>query len=175
MVSLLAQAAMAALPFAAAAPQYGMPPSADQPSTPSYPVYGYTSHQQTTQWSSDWASGAVTEYPIHNSCNGSETALLRQGLAEAEMLAQHAKDHIMRFGNGSTHFQRYFGTAASGEPAGWFDKVVNGDKAGVLFRCDDPDQNCATQEGETDSSIQTCSQLIFYRLGWPLARRERYR
>ena len=38
--------------------------------------------------------------------------------------------------------------ASTAEPAGWYDRLVNGDKAGVLFRCDDPDQNCATQDGK---------------------------
>jgi hypothetical protein len=115
------------------------------------PTYDRSSHDSSYQQVSqtpDWAAGAVTEYPIHTSCNGSENALLRQALIEAETLAAHARDHILRFGNSSSYYLKYFGKANSGEPAGWFDKVVNGDKAGVLFRCDDPDQNCATQEGE---------------------------
>lgn len=103
---------------------------------------------------SDWAAGEVTEYPIHRSCNGSETLLLRQGLSEAEILASHAKDHIMRYGNSSALFLKYFGKATTAEPAGWFDKIVNYDKAGVLFRCDDPDHNCATQDGESSRLLR---------------------
>ncbi|KAF2720952.1 zincin [Polychaeton citri CBS 116435] len=89
-----------------------------------------------------WSEGAVEEYPVHRSCNLTETALLREAFLEAEAIAAHAKDHIMRFGNSSSFYTKYFGAANSGEPAGWFDKIVNGDKAGVLFRCDDIDGNC---------------------------------
>jgi hypothetical protein len=96
----------------------------------------------------DWSKGAVNEYDIHQSCNSTQTALLRQALIETEILAGHARDHIQRFGNSSSYYTKYFGKASTAEPAGWYDRLVNGDKAGVLFRCDDPDQNCATQDGE---------------------------
>jgi hypothetical protein len=96
----------------------------------------------------DWSKGAVNEYEIHQSCNTTQTALLRQALIETEILAGHARDHIQRFGNSSSYYTKYFGKASTAEPAGWYDRLVNGDKAGVLFRCDDPDQNCATQDGK---------------------------
>jgi hypothetical protein len=96
----------------------------------------------------DWSKGAVNEYEIHQSCNATQTALLRQALIETEVLAGHARDHIQRFGNSSSYYTKYFGKASTAEPAGWYDRLVNSDKAGVLFRCDDPDQNCATQDGE---------------------------
>jgi hypothetical protein len=41
----------------------------------------------------DWTSGYVSEFPIHSSCNASERLELRQGLNEAVILAQHAKEH----------------------------------------------------------------------------------
>jgi hypothetical protein len=41
----------------------------------------------------DWTSGYVSEYPIHSSCNATERHELRQGLNEAVLLAQHAKEH----------------------------------------------------------------------------------
>ncbi|KAF1994652.1 zincin [Amniculicola lignicola CBS 123094] len=93
-----------------------------------------------------WNDGAVHQYPIHSSCNTTERIQLERALGEAITLAQHAKDHILRWGNSSAIYQKYFGNATTGEPIGWFDKVVNGDKAGVLFRCDNPDGNCE-QEG----------------------------
>ena len=100
-------------------------------------------------WSQyDWSKGAVNEYEIHKSCNATQSALLRQALIETETLAAHARDHIQRFGNSSSYYTKYFGKASTAEPAGWYDRLVNGDKAGVLFRCDDPDQNCATQDGK---------------------------
>ena len=90
----------------------------------------------------------MSQYEIHQSCNATETAILRQALTETEILAAHAKDHILRFGNGSSYYRKYFGNAPTAEPAGWYDRLVNGDKAGVLFRCDDIDHNCATQDGK---------------------------
>jgi hypothetical protein len=94
-----------------------------------------------------WDSGVVNLYPIHSSCNHTEAAQISRGLTEAMALATHTKDHILRWGNSSEIYQKYFGNAPTGEPIGWFDKIANGDKAGVLFRCDNPDGNCA-QEGK---------------------------
>ena len=113
-----------------------------------YPA-AYDTYEPPSQWETlrQWALEGTQEYPIHASCNRSETALLRQAFVEAETLAAHARDHIQRFGNSSSYYLKYFGRATSAEPAGWLDRVVNADKAGVLFRCDDPDHNCATQEG----------------------------
>lgn len=89
-----------------------------------------------------WDQGARADFNIHRSCNGSERALLTTALGETVELAQHAKDHVLRFGNASAHYQKFFGSAATGEVVGWYDRVVNGDRGRVMFRCDDPDQNC---------------------------------
>ncbi|GME48644.1 putative major allergen asp f 2 protein [Neofusicoccum parvum] len=93
-----------------------------------------------TPW--DWAAGATTDYPIHSSCNGTERALLTKGLNEAIKLAQHAKEHILRFGNSSEFYTKYFGDAPTGEAIGWFEKLISGDRGGIWFRCDDIDGNC---------------------------------
>jgi len=95
-----------------------------------------------------WDFGAVTEFPIHASCNRTEAAQISRGLAETMQLVTHARDHILRWGNPSSIYQKYFGNASTGEPIGWFEKISKGDKAGVLFRCDDPDKNCH-QDGKT--------------------------
>ena len=79
----------------------------------------------------DWRKGAVDQYPIHSSCNATERRQLRRALNETVDLAAHARDHILRHGNSSTFYQRYFGNASVAEPVGWFDKLVNGDKAGI--------------------------------------------
>ncbi|KAH9822076.1 Sfumigata Asp FII [Teratosphaeria destructans] len=123
-----------------------------------------------------WSDGWVHEYPIHASCNSTETALLRQAFGELKLLAQHAKDHIRRFGNSSSYFVKYFGHAATAEPAGWYDKVLNNDKTGVLFRCDDVDGNCAAHpdtwaghsrgENASDETV-ICERSFTTR--WPLA------
>lgn len=152
MYSLALQAlAVAVLPSALAAPQGSPNPQASQ-------IHGQTRPSAEAQSSSftssgsDWAEGKVEQYQIHRSCNATQTALLRQAIVETEVLAGHARDHIQRFGNSSSYYKKYFGKASTAEPAGWYDRLVNGDKAGVLFRCDDPDQNCATQDGKLPCS-----------------------
>lgn len=123
--------------------------------------------------STAWNAGAVVDYPIHSSCNSTERAQLVRGLEEAIKLSQHAKDHILRWGNSSEIYQKYFGNASTGEPIGWFDKVVNGDKAGVIFRCDDPDKNCATQDGNSHRYVCVSGSANISRLGGSLAWQQR--
>lgn len=89
-----------------------------------------------------WNAGAVTEFRIHPSCNASQAHQLRQGLNDAIELAQHAKDHVNRWGSSSEFYRKYFGNAPTPEVIGAFDTIVNGNKANALFRCDDPDGNC---------------------------------
>lgn len=92
--------------------------------------------------STAWNAGAVNEHPIHASCNATQRAYIRKGLQETMIICKQARDHILRWGNSSQIYQKYFGNAPTGEPLGWFTKIVDGDKAGVLFRCDNPDGNC---------------------------------
>lgn len=125
----------------------------------------------------DWAVGGATRDLIHPSCNATERLQLERALNDTMKLAQHAKEHILRFGNSSHFYVRYFGDAPSAEPIGWFERVVNADRSGMTFRCDDPDDNCRLPG--------TCPCLVIFpasdaatndmsiRLGWPLAWRER--
>ncbi|KAF2841051.1 zincin [Patellaria atrata CBS 101060] len=92
-----------------------------------------------------WDTGAVVDYPIHESCNSTEVHMLKRGISEMIKLAEHARDHILRFGNSSEIYTKYFGSAATAEPIGWFEKVVRGDRGDMLFRCDNPDGNCALE------------------------------
>ncbi|KAL8766836.1 MAG: hypothetical protein Q9209_006494 [Squamulea sp. 1 TL-2023] len=89
-----------------------------------------------------WDDGATKDFLIHESCNSTEIIQLRKGLADAVTLADHAKQHILRFGNSSEHYRKYFGDSPSGEAIGYYEKVINGDKGNALFRCDNPDGNC---------------------------------
>ncbi|KAK7980294.1 hypothetical protein PG989_012751 [Apiospora arundinis] len=93
-----------------------------------------------TPWA--WNAGGSQTWPIHESCNATERALLNKGLDDAATLAAHAKDHVLRFGNSSAMFQKYFGKAPSAEVVGWYDKIANGDRSRFKFRCDDADGNC---------------------------------
>ncbi len=98
--------------------------------------------QPNTVTSASWDEGAVNEYPIHSSCNTTENNQLRTALREMELLTEHAKEHVLRWGNGSEIYRKYFGDAPSAAVIGNLDRVVNGDKARTLFRCDDADGNC---------------------------------
>lgn len=96
-----------------------------------------------------WDAGAVYDFRIHSSCNASQAYQLRQGLNEAVELAQHAKDHVNRWGHTSDIYRKYFGTSApTTDVIGAFDIVVNGNKEETLFRCDDPDGNCELMPSE---------------------------
>jgi len=89
-----------------------------------------------------WNAGAVNEYTIHRSCNATQSAYIRKGLNEAITICRQARDHILRWGSSSEIYQKYFGDSPTGEAIGWYTKIVDGDKANVLFRCDNPDGNC---------------------------------
>jgi hypothetical protein len=96
--------------------------------------------------STAWDAGAVHEFPIHASCNATQRSMIKKGLDETLTIVGHARDHILRYGNDSEVYTKYFGDAPTGEPLGWFTKIADGDKAGILFRCDNIDGNC-DQEG----------------------------
>lgn len=108
---------------------------------PTSPVEGRQAAFEITE-QQPWNAGAVTEFRIHPSCNASQAHQLRQGLNDAIELAQHAKDHVNRWGSSSEFYRKYFGNAPTPEVIGAFDTIVNGNKANALFRCDDPDGNC---------------------------------
>ena len=90
-----------------------------------------------------WNEGASSGYKIHSSCNATERAQLLFAFDETAKLAQHAKDHILLYGSSSDFYQTYFGNAKTGEPIGWYEKIVNGEKGGMLWRCDDVDNRCS--------------------------------
>jgi hypothetical protein len=144
-VSTIPTAAVISLPFLALA-------------TPIIPrvdvstVVASTSTSASTDTDHDWASGGTTSFSIHQSCNSTLKAQLEKALGETVQLAQHAKEHILRWGHESPFVQKYFGNGSTAMPIGWYERVASADKSGVLFRCDDPDRNCATQSGKKTTS-----------------------
>ncbi|EOA84557.1 uncharacterized protein SETTUDRAFT_91360 [Exserohilum turcica Et28A] len=105
-----------------------------------------TANVQAVVGTTTWNVGAVDSFPIHGSCNVTQRVMLERGFNEAIALARHARDHILRWGHDSEIYTKYFGKAPTGEPIGWYTKIADGDKAGILFRCDDIDGNCS-QDG----------------------------
>ncbi|OBT46711.1 hypothetical protein VE00_02597 [Pseudogymnoascus sp. WSF 3629] len=95
----------------------------------------------------DWSSGYESQFVIHPSCNSTERHEITSGLEQAVTIAKHAKEHILIHRNSSKIFQKYFGQGPTAPVIGWLDKIATGNRAGVIFRCDDPDKNCATQDG----------------------------
>ncbi|KAB8265729.1 putative peptidase domain-containing protein [Aspergillus pseudonomiae] len=106
------------------------------------PIALTTREQTTPHAPSPWDAGATTQYPIHQSCNATQRRQIEAGLNETIALVDHAKAHILRWGNESTIYRKYFGNRPSFEAIGAYDIVSNGDKGSVLFRCDNPDGNC---------------------------------
>ena len=102
------------------------------------------SHETPAYWSH---SGEIS-FPIHESCNASQTIALEKVFADLVTLAEHAKAHLLRYGNESEHVQKYFGNGTTSTPIGWYERILSADRGEMLFRCDDPDQNCATQSGK---------------------------
>ncbi|KIW81263.1 hypothetical protein Z517_04288 [Fonsecaea pedrosoi CBS 271.37] len=89
-----------------------------------------------------WDAGAVSQFQIHESCNVTQAHQIAAGLNETILLVEHAKEHVLRFGNTSDIYRRYFGDRPPHEVIGAYEIIVNGDKKRVLFRCDNPDGNC---------------------------------
>lgn len=102
-----------------------------------------------------WSDGWRASFPIHQSCNSTLRAQLASALEDAVQLAQHARNHLLRFGHKSDLVQKYFRNGSLAEPIGWYDRVVAADKGAMTFRCDDPDKNCATQTGESSTNKNT--------------------
>ena len=97
----------------------------------------------------DWSARVSSPhaFPIHESCNATLTAQLSRGLGETVVLARHAKEHLLRWGGESPFVQKYFGNGTTSTPIGWYERIISADRGSMLFRCDDPDENCASQEG----------------------------
>ena len=66
----------------------------------------------------------------------------------SQLLAEHARDHTLRFASKSPFFRKYFGNdTASAEVVGHFENVVDADKSSILFLCDDLDDKCKMMAG----------------------------
>lgn len=89
-----------------------------------------------------WDVGATHEFPIHPSCNVSEVTQIRKAIDDMFVVAEHAIDHMLRYGNESAVFVKWFGNASTAEPIGWYNRLVRADRTGFQFRCDDPDDYC---------------------------------
>ncbi|KLT40890.1 zincin [Cutaneotrichosporon oleaginosum] len=86
----------------------------------------------------------VTDITIHESCSTPQRRMIGKGLQEAMEVAAFAKDYIATNGPSDPVFKLYFGDKKEAYPAamGAYDVLLDSNKDGVIFRCDDPDGNC---------------------------------
>ena len=85
---------------------------------------------------------SIEGFPIHGSCNGTERSQLQRALGDTIKLAQTAAQYVYKHGNSSQLFTKYFGTSPTAEVIDWYEKVLYANRDGILFRCDDIDNNC---------------------------------
>lgn len=137
-MQFLLLSALAAL--AAPALALPLPDAGTSSSTTSFSSSSAAAAATSTPYS--WDAGYVDAFQIHQSCNATNRNQLLRAFSDLRDVTAHARDHILRYGNTSDIFVRYFGTAASAEPLGWYSKFVSGQKNTLLFRCDDIDGNC---------------------------------
>ncbi|KAG7104838.1 Antigen 1 like protein [Verticillium longisporum] len=134
----LQTAALLLLPLAAASP-------VARAAETSVTVTVDTAPAGPTSSTYNWAEGWKANFPIHQSCNITLRTQLEVALAETMTLAAHARDHLLHNPK-SELATKFFGNQSVAGPIGWYSKVVSTDKSEMLFRCDDPDRNCATQD-----------------------------
>ncbi|KAM7217939.1 zincin [Rhypophila decipiens] len=114
-------------------------------SSPALPIQ--TPAAAAAPYEYDFTSGVVPSYPIHPSCNITLRRQLSRALDETIQLVNHAKTHLLLRGHDSPLVKKYFGSNNNTAHAiGFYSRIADANKLDVLFRCDDPDQNCATQD-----------------------------
>ncbi|GAA5983023.1 hypothetical protein JCM5350_003545 [Sporobolomyces pararoseus] len=91
----------------------------------------------------------MTQVQIHDSCDAGQAHFIQAGLDDMNLLAKHAYERILKYGETDELYVKYFGNASSATAAGFYAQLLYGNKPGVLFRCDNPDGNCneVTEEG----------------------------
>ncbi|GAO48720.1 hypothetical protein G7K_2890-t1 [Saitoella complicata NRRL Y-17804] len=94
----------------------------------------------------EWYNNGTNDITIHESCNATQATQIGKALDDMKALASHARDRVLRYGSNDTLYQLYFGNGDPASVIGTFSRLVEGDKTDVLFRCDNPDNNCH-QEG----------------------------
>ncbi|GAA5976676.1 hypothetical protein JCM10908_005591 [Rhodotorula pacifica] len=104
---------------------------------------------QTAESIDKHAHTNMTQVQIHESCDAGQAHFIRAGLDDMNLLAKHAYDRILKYGETDELYRKYFGNASSATAAGFYAQLLYGNKPGVLFRCDNPDGNCneVTAEG----------------------------
>lgn len=90
-----------------------------------------------------------SDYPIHESCNGSQKMQLRKAFHDMNELLEVASQHILLYGNNSELFVKYFGaTANPAVPLGFYTKVRAVSKRSMYYFARRP-------------KVQTYSDLAF--------------
>lgn len=84
------------------------------------------------------------EYPeIHETCNTTNTRMLRAAFADSLEATSYAKSRLLEHGSEDVFYKRWFGDGSAFDVIGVLDMLVEASKEGVLLRCDDADGLCA--------------------------------
>lgn len=144
--------------------------------TASFFPYSSSDSQQlhTTSSSSSQTSGSAwnpdfqKDFTINNTCNASESSVLSSALHQAIEVSEHARQHLLRYGNSSDIFKKYFGHNPPFIPLGVYDFLSNGNKGNFTFGCQDFEKKCnSTTSGfyvYKKSQIVVCSNAYKNRL-----------
>ncbi|RMD40856.1 hypothetical protein DV735_g4281, partial [Chaetothyriales sp. CBS 134920] len=106
-------------------------------------------------------------FPLHRSCNATQSHILAKGLNETIELVTVARDHVLKYANQSELYRKFFGNRPPYEVIGAYELVISGEKSDVLFRCDNPDGNCVFPDwgghwrGENGSSETVICDLSY--------------
>lgn len=116
-VSFLALAAMAMAPSALALPFMNFTERAEH------------THEHTH--AAD--SGAEWTYPLHESCNGSQSLQLKKTLQDMVTLADYARTTLLNNGGEGELEKQYFGEGDIAAAIGYYSRIARGSDK-VLFR-----------------------------------------
>jgi len=101
----------------------------------------------------DFLSEFKSPFPIHPSCNATSHRVLSSALWETVAIARSAKEYLLDKGSDPPIVQKYFGTGPTAIPIGIYERIIAANHDGMLFRCDDIDGNCVSQEGQSSQLL----------------------
>ena len=105
------------------------------PSALALPFMNFTSRAEHTHEHTHAAeeSGAEWTYPIHESCNGSQSLQLKKTLQDMVTLADYARTTLLDNGGEGELEKLYFGEGDIASAIGYYSRIVRGSDK-VLFR-----------------------------------------
>lgn len=88
-----------------------------------------------------WANPTLPE--IHQTCNETNARMLNAVFADSLEATAYAKNRLLDYGVEDVFYERWFGNGSAFSVMGVLDQLMESNKSGVIFRCDDADGLCA--------------------------------